>query len=169
MRAPIPKPQKRACLSVLGFHIMIPDFRDEILHVMLSAPCSLDDALCAFAEARDSTASLHLDVLIPAHPQPDPSFACVLALPSWDYTRQLRRPRIFVRLMGGLFSYAFPCTPQSIIHPAATWGCRIAQVYRCMLRINSWSHSHCMSCSLGSQSTVLPSGLLTSGQATALK
>ncbi|OLP92715.1 hypothetical protein AK812_SmicGene25476 [Symbiodinium microadriaticum] len=90
-----------------GVHIMIPDFRDEILHVMLSAPCSLDDALCAFAEARDSTASLHLDVLIPAHPQPDPSFACVLALPSWT-THASFGVADLRAIDGRLFSYAFP-------------------------------------------------------------
>ena len=67
----------------MGVHVMMPDFQDEILHVQLTAPCTLDHALSVISEARDTIASLHLDVLVPAHPQPDPSFACVLALPAW--------------------------------------------------------------------------------------
>ena len=90
-----------------GVHIMIPDFQDEILHVQLTAPCSLDDALSVFESARDSNASLHFEVLVPAHPQPDPSFACVLALPSW--TTQASFGAADLRAIDGrLFALAFP-------------------------------------------------------------
>ncbi|CAE7805943.1 unnamed protein product [Symbiodinium microadriaticum] len=91
----------------MGVHVMMPDFQDEILHVHLTAPCTVDHALSAISEARDTTASLHLDVLVPAHPQPDPSFACVLAIPAW--TTHANFGVADLRAIDGrLFVHAFP-------------------------------------------------------------
>ena len=66
-----------------GVHVMMPDLQDELLRVSLVAPCDVDHALSVISDARDTIAAIHHNVLVPAHPQPDPSFACVLALPPW--------------------------------------------------------------------------------------
>ena len=68
----------------VGFQIHIPGFCPEILQITLPIPCTLDDALHELSEARLTDVSIQFDNLIAAEPQPDPSFACVIALPEWD-------------------------------------------------------------------------------------
>ncbi|OLP96263.1 hypothetical protein AK812_SmicGene21547 [Symbiodinium microadriaticum] len=66
-----------------GFMIFVPRFIPETVYVALQAPCNLDRALGDVDHARQSHTSVHFDRLIPAVPQPDPSFGAVLAVPSW--------------------------------------------------------------------------------------
>ena len=65
------------------FLIFVPRFRAEYVRVTLTLPCDLDDALHTVSEARNSAAAVHFDNLIPVEPQPDQTFACLLAVPDW--------------------------------------------------------------------------------------
>ena len=66
-----------------GFIVLIPDFVAERVQVRLSTTCTVEEALSDVAETRDTLAAVHFEQLVPVFPQPDPSFACVLALPMW--------------------------------------------------------------------------------------
>ena len=72
-----------------GFHVLIPDYHAEVFQVQLRSPCTVASALDTVADTRDGDTAIHFDRLCPAHPQPDPSFACVLALPPWDAHRRV--------------------------------------------------------------------------------
>ena len=68
------------------FLIFVPRFRPEYVRVTLTLPCELDDALHVVSAARDSATSVHFDNLIPVEPQPDHTFASILAVPDWVTT-----------------------------------------------------------------------------------
>ena len=63
--------------------VFAPRFKHEIYPLALPVPCDSEAALLELTEARDTDMSLFFDCLIPAIPQPDHSFACLLALPAW--------------------------------------------------------------------------------------
>ncbi|OLQ14158.1 hypothetical protein AK812_SmicGene1724 [Symbiodinium microadriaticum] len=68
------------------FVVFAPRFHCEVLHLDLPGNCDVETALLAVAESRRSDSSLAFDCLLPADPQPDLGFACVLAVPVWaDY------------------------------------------------------------------------------------
>ena len=66
-----------------GFSILIPGFVAERVQVRLSNTCTVEEALSDVADVRDTLAAVHFEQLVPVFPQPDLSFACVLALPMW--------------------------------------------------------------------------------------
>ena len=66
-----------------GFLVLIPGFVAERVQVRLSTTCTAEEALSDVADTRDTLAAVHFEQLVPVFPQPDPSFACVLALPMW--------------------------------------------------------------------------------------
>ena len=65
------------------FLVFVPRFRPEYVRVTLTLPCELDDALHTVSIARNSATSVHFDNLIPVEPQPDRTFASLLAVPDW--------------------------------------------------------------------------------------
>ena len=90
-----------------GFHVLIPDFHAETYELPLEAPCDLDEVLHMLADTRDSDASWYFDHIIPAYPQPDPSFVCVIAVPIW--AGDFRFSAVDTRAIDGrLFSFVFP-------------------------------------------------------------
>ena len=69
----------------VGVIVFSPKFQAEVLSLALSVPCTEEEALHEIADARNSSCSLHFAHLLPVFPQPDPTFACVLALPVWSF------------------------------------------------------------------------------------
>ncbi|CAE7223156.1 unnamed protein product [Symbiodinium sp. CCMP2456] len=65
------------------FLVCIPRYIPEVLQLALRAPCSVEDALHEVTEAMDCDSALLFETVVPADPQPDPSFAVILAFPEW--------------------------------------------------------------------------------------
>ena len=70
-----------------GILVLSPRCQAEVLQLVLRAPCDVDDALHEIADAREAEQATTYDCLLPFEPQPDRSFAVVLAIPSWAVAR----------------------------------------------------------------------------------
>ena len=91
----------------VGFHILMPEYRSETCSLDLTIPCELDEALHALTLARSTEVASFFDCLLPADPQPDATFATVLAIPAWAGARQIAL--VDSRDVDGrLFAYDFP-------------------------------------------------------------
>ena len=66
-----------------GFLVLMPGYKQEVIQLVLRAPCALEDALSEISDARSADNSERFDCLVPATPQPDISFGTVLAVPEW--------------------------------------------------------------------------------------
>ena len=66
-----------------GFLVMSPFYVEEVVQLVLRAPCSVSDALHEVNEARDGDRATYCDRLLLPAVQPDRSFAAVLAIPQW--------------------------------------------------------------------------------------
>ncbi|CAE7492062.1 ANKRD52, partial [Symbiodinium sp. KB8] len=65
------------------FVVFSPRFRYEVVRLELSQDCEVEQALVEVSEARRSDVSVAFDCLLEVDPQPDLSFASVLAVPVW--------------------------------------------------------------------------------------
>ena len=72
---------------VAHFLVFSPRYQHESYQLELQVPCTLELALEALANIRDSGCSVHFEELFPAFPQPDVAFASIVAAPSWASTQ----------------------------------------------------------------------------------
>ncbi|CAE7388909.1 unnamed protein product [Symbiodinium microadriaticum] len=67
------------------FFIYSPGHAPEVLVLPLHVPCSLQEAMHTVAECRDDDLSRRFPEVVVAEPQPDLTFAVLLAVPAWAY------------------------------------------------------------------------------------
>ena len=65
------------------FVVFAPRYVPEFCHLTLPTDCSVEDALHAVADKRDSATCICFPCLLPVEPQPSTNFACVVATPVW--------------------------------------------------------------------------------------
>ena len=67
--------------------VYAPDYIPDIVVQAIAIPCSVNHAIAAFAQRRDSNQATCFDQLFPAAPQPDNKLPVLVALPSWETQR----------------------------------------------------------------------------------